>query len=184
MRWFKRCTAGVVVRAIRMCAVCMTLALPTQAHADDSSPKREVPDYDGRGPDPSRSDGAGVWTARVLLSPLYFTSEYLLRRPIGALLVAAERADLPRKLYDFFVFGPNHTIGFIPVGYVEFGFNPSVGVYGFWNDALTPRNAFTLHYEVWPDQSPSDWLAGSMNDQYRLDKGSDASVPSQRASST
>ena len=122
-----------------------------------------MPDYDGLETKPE-GDGAGIWTARVLLSPLYFTSEYLLRRPLGALTVAAESADVPRKLYDFFAFGPDHKIGFVPAGVVEFGFNPSVGFYGWWDDALVKHNAVRIHYEAWP----TDWLGGSLTDRYEI----------------
>ncbi|HEY1954231.1 MAG TPA: hypothetical protein VGH28_01425 [Polyangiaceae bacterium] len=138
-------------------------AAPSALADDAQSPKRVLPDYDGRPRDDS--DGAGVWLARVLLSPLYLTSEYVLRRPIGAAMVAAEHVELPRKAYDFFAFGFDHKLGFVPVALVEFGFNPSVGIYGFWNDALAPRNDLRLHYEGWP----TDWLSGSITDRYRID---------------
>jgi hypothetical protein len=146
--------------------VAVTL-VATGGFADDGvqSPKRPVPNYDGRGPDPSNEAGAGTWAARALLSPLWFTTEWLIRRPLGAIMDAAEDHDLPHKLYAIFVFGPKQTIGFVPVGMYEFGFNPSVGIYGFWNDALAKRNAVRLHYEAWP----SDWFSGSIRDRYKLD---------------
>lgn len=124
-----------------------------------------MPDYDGRGPDPSNDDGAGTWTARVLLSPLYFTSEYILRRPIGALLTLSEHADIPHKLYDFFAFGPDHKIGFFPVGYLQFGSFASVGIFGFWDDALVKRNQVRLHYEAWP----ADLFYATITDRYHFD---------------
>ncbi len=149
-------------------AVTAALAFVNVAHAGDppeESAKRVLPDYDGRGPDPSNTDGAGTWLARILLSPLYFTSEFLLRRPLGALIKGIEGSHLPKELYDFFAFGPNHKIGFAPVGLVEFGFNPSIGIFGFWDDALVKRNSFRLHYEAWPD----DWLYGGLTDRYAID---------------
>jgi hypothetical protein len=155
------------VRTIRFarvaCALALVASAPHADAADESSPKRALPDYDGRAHDDS--DGAGIWIGRVLLSPLYFTSEYLLRRPIGALMTAAERADIPRKLYDFFAFGFDHKLGFLPVGLVDFGFNPSIGIYGFWNDAFTPGNDLHLHYEAWP----TDWIGGVIDDRYKID---------------
>ena len=138
-----------------------------EAAEPDGTAKRPVPDYDGRGTKPE-GDGAGIWAARLALSPLYFVSEYLLRRPIGAVTVAAERAELPRKLYDFFAFGPDHKIGWVPVGFLDFGLNPSVGVYGFFDDAVFKHNDLRLHYEVWPD----DWLAGSVTDTYHWGRSS------------
>src|SRR4051812_30905407 len=103
-----------------LAGACVVLAAHTASAAEDvgaQSPKRAMPDYDGRGPDPSERDGAGTWTARVLLSPLYFLTEFVLRRPLGALVTAAEHGDVPNKLYDFFTFGPTHSSGFYPIGF-------------------------------------------------------------------
>jgi hypothetical protein len=131
----------------------------------EPSPKRPIPDYDGRGPKPAPPGDAALWPLRIVLSPLYFVSEYVLRRPLGAITRAAERAKVPEKLYDFFAFGPDHKIGFAPAGFIEFGFNPSVGIWGFWDDAFVKDNHVRLHYEVWPD----DWLAGTITDLWNVD---------------
>lgn len=138
--------------------------LPTPPHAGDgaTSPKRPLPDYDGLPAEPPSAAEVPLWGARVLLSPLYLTSEYLLRRPLGFLTIEAERIDLPRKAYNFFAFGPDHKLGFVPVGFVEFGFRPSVGIYAFWEDAFfLKNNQLHLHYEVWPDE----WFAGVVQDR-------------------
>ena len=51
-------------------------------------------DYEGR-PPPSPSAGdIALWVPRVIFSPVYFTSEFLIRRPLGAVISAAERATL------------------------------------------------------------------------------------------
>src|SRR5580704_8530273 len=95
------------VRSSVIFAAAAALLVVDVAHAGDppeQSPKRVVPDYDGRGPDPSNDDGVGTWIARALLSPLYLTSEFLLRRPLGALIKAIEGSHLPAQLYDFFAF--------------------------------------------------------------------------------
>ncbi len=159
----------LVRRAIASIALFALVGWAMPALADDqdtTSPKRALPDYDGRGEEPTH-DGAGVWVGRVALSPLYLTSEYLLRRPLGALLIAAEHADVFNKLYDFFFFGPDHKAGILPVGLVEFGFNPSFGLYGFWNDAFFVKgNNLAVHYEFWPDDA---WLAGSITDRFNVD---------------
>ncbi len=131
----------------------------------EPSPKRALPDYSGLGPEPTDAGDVALWPLRVLLSPLYFTSEYLLRRPLAAIVTAAEKANVPEKLYDFFAFGPDHKMGFAPVGLVEFGFNPSVGIWGFWNDAFAKGNNVFLHFEVWPD----DWFAESITDRWDID---------------
>jgi len=155
-----------------MFAISVTLAASLGAHAahaddepnarEDKPPKkRSVPDYDGTGP-PSNGANAGVWVARVLLSPLYFVSEYVIREPMDGLMNALEAHDRLNRIYDFFAFGPDHKIGFAPIGFVEFGFNPSVGIYGFWNDAFVANNAVHMHIEAWP----TDWLAATFDDRY------------------
>jgi hypothetical protein len=146
-------------------AIVILVTPRAQAQQDtvQDSPRRAVPDYDGRGAEPAPDPG--LWVPRVLLSPLYFTSEYVLRRPLGAITIAAERGKVPERLYDFLAFGPDHKIGFAPVGLVEFGFNPSVGIWGFWDDALVKKNHVRLHVEVWPD----DWYAETLTDRWELD---------------
>ncbi len=125
-----------------------------------------MPDYDGLGmPDTKHEDDAGIWLARIVFAPLYLTTEFLVRRPTAALSHALERGSGTSRLYDFFAFGPHHKIGFIPVAFLETGFNPGVGVWMFWNDAVTQRNDIRLHYEMWP----TEWLGGSIRDRYHID---------------
>jgi hypothetical protein len=142
-------------------AVAMMLCLTVRAEAPA---KRPLPDYDGRRPAPATAVGVAVWVPRVILSPLYLTSEFLLRRPLSVIIPAAERADLPRKIYDFFTFGPEHKAGVAPVGFVQFGFRPSVGIYAFWDDAFVPGHAFRLHAETWPP----DRLFGSLTERFQV----------------
>jgi hypothetical protein len=130
---------------------------PAPATAPAPSPPRSLPDYSGRGPDPTTARDVLLWIPRVLLSPLYLVTEYVLRLPLSIAVPAAEAADWPRKIYDFFTFGPEHKAGFAPVGLVEFNFNPSVGIYTFWDDAGFKGDDLRAHVEVWPD----DWLYGS-----------------------
>jgi len=129
------------------------------------TPKRAVPDYDGRGKPPARAADVALLPVRVLLSPLYVVSE-MIRQTVGAVATAAERSELPRKAYDFFAFGPNHGIGVVPIGFVAFGLNPSVGAYAFWNDAFFVRgNNLHLRVEAWPDE----WFGGLLSDRWRID---------------
>ena len=132
-----------------------------RAGTGTKSPKRAIPDYDGRGDDPTTAGDVALWVPRVLFSPLYFTSEYLIRRPLGALISGAERAGLPEALYDFFTFGPDHKAGVLPIGFVDFGFNPSVGLFAFWKDAFFNGNELQFHGTFWT----SDWIAGQLLDR-------------------
>jgi hypothetical protein len=133
------------------------------------SPKRELPDYDGRGPRSSTVGEDLLWVPRVLLSPVYLTTEYVIRRPLGAAISAAERANVPEVLYNFFFFGPDHKAGVVPIAFAEFGFLPSVGVYAFWDNAGARGNDLSARFSVWT----SDWIAGSIGDRVRF-RGNDS----------
>jgi hypothetical protein len=128
------------------------------------TPKRPLPDYDGRGPAPTTAGEVALWVPRVLLSPLYLTTEWIIRRPLGAAVSAAERADLPNVLYNFFAFGPEHKAGVIPIAFVDFGFNPSVGIYGFWDDAFFKGDDLRVHLSFWTD----DWIGASLVQRIKL----------------
>ena len=165
--------AEVVKRWAVLLAVVLQPLLEEPARAEEPappasaapSPKREVPDYDGRGPAPAPPGQALLWVPRVVLSPLYVVSEYVIRKPLSIAIPAAERADVPRKVYDFFTWGPEHKVGIVPVGYLDFDFNPSFGAYAFWKDALAKDNDWSLHAEAWP----TDWYAVSFKESARLD---------------
>jgi hypothetical protein len=148
------------------CAVlaCMAAGLFASGFARADEPKRAVPDYDGRGPPPTTPGDVALWVPRIVFSPLYFTSEYILRRPLGALVTEAERSHLPTVLYDLFTFGPDHKAGFAPIALFDFGFNPSLGVYAFWDDALAKGNDLQMHGSTWGP----DWLAGTLTDRIHL----------------
>jgi hypothetical protein len=144
-------------------AVALTAAV---ARADDGA-KRPLPDYANRPPPPATPGEIALWVPRVLLSPIYFTTEYLIRVPVGALVVAAERSNVPEVLYDFFAFGPDHKAGIAPIAFVDFGSNPSIGVYGFWDDAFFKGDDLRVHFAGWPE----DWLGGSALQRIRFSNG-------------
>jgi hypothetical protein len=162
----------VIARSTRIRAVAATFAAsltlaaiaPRDAAADDESPRRAMPDYEGRPPPPPSAGDVLLWIPRIIFSPVYFVSEFLIRRPIGALLTWAERSNVPTVLYNFFAFGPDHKAGFAPLVFVDFGFNPSAGLYAFWNDAFFKGNDLSLHASTWGE----NWLAGSFTDRIKL----------------
>jgi hypothetical protein len=61
------------------------------AHQARADPKRDKPDYDGRGNPDADAETWVRWIPRVLLWPPYAVNEYVLRRPIGALVTIADR---------------------------------------------------------------------------------------------
>ena len=148
-------------------AACLLWQLPAAAHADD--PKRETPDYDGRA-EPTTVGDVLIWVPRIVLSPVYVVTEYVIRKPLGFLIASAERAQLPQVLYDFFLFGPDHKAGIVPIAFLDFGFEPSVGLYFFWNDAFAKGHDLKVRGATWGE----DWLAGSVSNTIHL--GPDSSI--------
>lgn len=129
--------------------------------------KRELPDYDGKGGKPTTPGDVLLWGPRVVFFPLYVVSEFVLRRPLGWLITSAERADLPVALYNFFTFGPDRNAGIVPVGFIDFGFQPSVGIYSFWDNAGFSGHDLRLHAST----GGEDWLAASFTERFRLTEG-------------
>jgi hypothetical protein len=155
-----------VTRIRRLVAIVTTLAamaLPHVAAAEDP-PKRTLPDYADRPPAGATPGQVLLWIPRVIFAPIYFVTEFLIRRPIGFLLTAAERANVPAALYDFFAFGPDHKVGFAPLVFVDFGFKPSVGIYAFWDDAFFKGDDLRIHASTFG----ADWLAGSLTQRIRF----------------
>jgi len=150
----------------RLVATCTLLACvlgPAAAGAAEPE-KRPVPDYDGRGGPRQTPGQKALWVPRVLLSPLYFVSEFVIRRPLGFAITAAEKAQVPKVLYDFFAFGPDHKAGIVPIAFIDFGFLPSVGLYGFWSDAGFKGHQLALHGSTWG----KDWLSGTATERFNF----------------
>ena len=131
---------------------------PTPRSADEP---RALPDYDGRGKSPTTFGDVALWVPRVLFSPLYFVSEYVIRRPLGWLIATAEQKQWPSAIFDFFTFDKERTTGLLPTAFVDFGFRPSVGLYFFANDTFAKGNDLKLFATTWG----SDWLSLSAADR-------------------
>lgn len=95
---------------------------------------REMPNWDGRGETPTAPGERALWIPRVLLAPLYFIAEYVVRRPIGALLTFLERHELTNL--DLFNFGPGDRMKLIPTFSLQTGQRPTVGLAYSWQDAI------------------------------------------------
>lgn len=140
------------------------------AGTGEASPKRAMPDYDGRGEPSTTAGDVALWVPRVVFAPLYFVTEYLIRRPIGWLIATAERNQWPSAIRDLFLFGPNKTAGVVPTAFLDFGVRPSVGIYAFWDDLFMPGNHLRLHASTFG----SDWLQGAFADRIPLGKNATA----------
>lgn len=130
------------------------------------SPKRAVPDYDGRGGDPTTAGDVALWIPRILFSPLYLVSEYVIRRPLGWLITTAEQKQWPSAIKNFFIFGPDKNAGVVPTFFLDLGFRASVGFYAFWDDLLGKGNHLRMHFSTFGP----DWLQGAVADKIPVGK--------------
>lgn len=101
-----------------------------------------------------------LWVPRVILFPAHVVAEYVLRRPLGFLVVSAEQGKWAEVLKDVFTFGPHNNIGIVPTALLDFGFRPSVGIYAFYDDFLFKDNALRLHAAF----GGPDWLRLTLAD--------------------
>jgi hypothetical protein len=125
-------------------------------------PRRAVPDYDGRGPEPTTAGDVLIWIPRVLLFPPYLVVEYVVAKPVGALAITAERNNWPQWLFNFFTFGPDHEGGLFPTFLIDFQMRPSVGLHFFWNNTFVHGNRFTAD-AAWGGRQ---WIALAVGDRY------------------
>jgi hypothetical protein len=122
---------------------------------------RTLPDYDGRGDDPTTAGDVLIWIPRVVLFPLYVVNEFVLRKPLGWLLTTAERNQWAASVFALFQFGPNNEIAIVPTALFDLGFQPSVGVYARWNDFIARQNKLRLHFATWG----ADWIRLTLADR-------------------
>lgn len=129
-----------------------------------SGGRRAVPDYDGRGEPPATTSETLVWIPRVVLFPVWLVTEYVVRRPIGFLIVQVERLRVVPTLAELFTFGPGNDAGIVPTAFYEFEFRPSAGLYFFWDEALFSGNQLRVHAAT----GGPDWLRLTVTDRVPL----------------
>jgi hypothetical protein len=122
---------------------------------------REVPDYDGLGNEDAHPDSWALWIPRVVLSPLYVINEFVLRRPIGALVTVAEHHHWVNAIADIFTFGPAGSYIITPTALFDFGLLPSVGLYFAGDPMFVRGNALRLHAATWG----ADWINATALDR-------------------
>src|SRR5690606_35728095 len=124
--------------------------------------RREVPDYDGR-PDVDTTDAGdlALWIPRILLSPFYLVTEFVIRRPLGFLMTESKHAHVFTWLLDLFTFEPDRQVGLFPLALYEFGFSPSVGLYFYWDRFLFDENRISIRGSTWG----ADWLSLAVSDR-------------------
>ena len=145
-------------------ALTLALALMSSAwRAAGADPKRELPDYDGRGNEDADGGGSwALWIPRVALSPLYVVNEFVIRRPVGALVTVAERRHWASAVTEIFTFGPRRNNLIVPTALFDFGLLPSVGLYFASDDAFVRGNTIRLHAATWG----LDWINATAVERY------------------
>ncbi len=139
----------------------------TTARADSTSPKRALPDYDGRGNRDADAGTWALWIPRVVLWPVYAVNEYALRRPLRLVVSRAESKHWFQSISDLFEFGPGGKNLIVPTALIDFGLLPSVGLYVGLEDVGVANNAVRLHAAT----GGTDWLSVTAHDRYRYDDG-------------
>jgi hypothetical protein len=141
----KRCVVGATLLAATALSVAAAAAEPPREQAKKppahdaplppgDSP-RSSPAYSGR-PSRTRAGDVALWVPRVALFPLYAVSEYVIRRPIGAVVTLAEKHHLRERWYEFFTLDQAGKIGLFPTGQIDLGLRPRAGLYFVWLDAI------------------------------------------------
>jgi hypothetical protein len=134
--------------------------------------KRPAPDYDGRGGAPKTPAQRALIVPRVLLFPAYLFSEFLVRRPLGAAITYAERAGWPAAVVDFLALNETHAIGAVPFALVDFGFQPSVGIYAYWDDAGFRGHQLRFRGSTWG----RSWLSGTLTERFLVGRALEISL--------
>lgn len=130
-----------------------------------------MPDYDGIAEPPASAEEALLWIPRVLLSPLWLVSEFLLRRPLGTLLTHVERQSWHVALVQLFTWDGLRA-GLVPIAFYDFGLLPSVGLYFFWNDLGARGHELRAHAAF----GGVDWVRGALSDRVVLGEESELVV--------
>jgi len=130
-----------------------------------AEPKREVPDYDGRGNPDSDRESWALWIPRAILWPFYAFHEYLIRRPIGAVMSHAEREHWGNSASSLFAFGPNNKHTLYPIARFDVGLLPSVGAHYNADDLFVDDNTVNLDVATWGKPR----IVAAIADRYALD---------------
>lgn len=135
-----------------------------------SIPRRPIPDYDGRDDAGPTAEEVLLWIPRVIFFPVHVVFEYVLRQPIGWLLTTAEREDWTILLVDFFTWNERKA-GLVPTAFYDFGFQPSVGLYFWWNDLGAPGNQLRAQVAF----GGVDWLRATVTDRVQTSRETELS---------
>lgn len=145
-------------------AVMELVSLPVQGEpaaaaapveGEDRTPtetKREVPDYDGREPEPMTPGEKAMLLPRAVLYPIHVALRLTLEKPIIAMLELIERYRIHYWL-EWLLLWQDGKIGIFPTARYQFDLNLSFGFFFFIEDLILPGHALILEANFWVD----DW---------------------------
>ncbi len=148
----------------RLTLIACLLFQANSACADEPVKKRSLPNYDGRAGPPRTPAQKALWVPRVLLFPAYVLSEYVIRRPLAAAITYAENAGWPAVISDFLALNEVHPVGVVPFMLVDFGMEPSAGLYAYWDDVGFKGHQLRLRGSTWGPH----WLSGTAKERFLL----------------
>jgi outer membrane protein assembly factor BamA len=105
-----------------------------------------------------------TWVPRIALFPLYVVSDFVVRRPLGALTVAVEGADTAGVHADEFGFGTGKRSGIVPTALFDTDLRTNVGVY-FYDDRFVVKSNGV---RVQASFGGTDWLSLTVGDHLAL----------------
>jgi outer membrane protein assembly factor BamA len=108
-----------------------------------------------------------VWVPRVLLFPVYVVSDFVVRRPIGAVTMAAEGVKTPETPASEFSFGTGKRSGLVPTALFDTDFRANVGLYFFYDRLGTRGNGLRVQAAF----GGTDWLRLTVGDRLALGRG-------------
>ncbi len=138
--------------------------LTANGNASTVAPKRKPQEYGA----PKREADAEevlLWGPRVVFFPLWAVSEYVVRRPIGAFVVVAEREQWPLQVVSLHVrrtqAGEVVSLGVLRLrAQAERGLQPLVEAF-----SGRAQHAARAHFGTWGP----DWIAAKVVDTYEID---------------
>ena len=137
---------------------------PTLTSDENASPKRALPAYGGRAPAPTSVGDVLVWIPRALLFPAYVVTDFVVRRPLGALTRVIEGLPTPDTAASEFSFGTGKRSGLVPTAHFDTDFRPSAGVYFFYDRFVISDNGLRVQAAF----GGTDWLHLTVGDRLAL----------------
>ncbi|MEO5727407.1 MAG: BamA/TamA family outer membrane protein, partial [Byssovorax sp.] len=137
---------------------------PTVAASSRQAPKRALPDYAGRAPAGTTVGEALLWIPRVLFFPAYVVTDFVVRRPLGALTGAVEGSRWIAGPEEDSSSGEDHSIGISPTLRFDTDFRPTVGAYFHYDHFVAEGSDLRVHAAF----GGTDWLRLTVGDRLAL----------------